>query len=126
MAAATATKTYTGVIPKHRVLVVGRPSDYSAYIYIGVGMTLLAIDALTDWTAQVLGDCGVPAGQAVQAARLLVRSDARGYGTHGLTRLPSYVERLRAGDFNPRPRLQHRELPGGIVLDADNAMGHVA
>jgi len=89
-------------------------------------MTLLTIDALTGWTAEVLRSCGVPSGDAQQAALLLVRSEARGYDTHGLTRLPSYVERLLARDFNPQPHMQHRDLVGGIVLDADNAMGHVA
>jgi LDH2 family malate/lactate/ureidoglycolate dehydrogenase len=81
---------------------------------------------LTLWCARVLRACGLPADDAATAAGLLVRSDARGYGTHGLARLPSYVERLAAGDFNPRPHLAHRAFAGGIVLDADGAMGHVA
>jgi LDH2 family malate/lactate/ureidoglycolate dehydrogenase len=57
---------------------------------------------------------------------MLVRSELRGYKTHGLTRVAAYVERLKAGDMNPRPSMRHRSMAGGIVLDADGAMGLVA
>ena len=55
-----------------------------------------------------------------------MRSEVRSYKTHGMTRVASYVERLQTGDFNARPKMQHRIVPGGIVLDADGAMGQVA
>lgn len=82
--------------------------------------------ALERWTAGVFEATGMPAGHAVEAAGMLVRSELRGYKTHGMTRVPSYVDRLRACDFNPRPAMSHRAFPGGIVLDADGAMGQVA
>jgi LDH2 family malate/lactate/ureidoglycolate dehydrogenase len=85
-----------------------------------------SVTALTRWTAEILESCGVAHQDAFLAGDLLVRSDLRGYATHGLTRLPSYVQRLRAGDFNPRPSMQHRSFAGGVVLDADLGMGHVA
>lgn len=68
----------------------------------------------------------MPAGDAQLAGALLVRSELRGYRTHGMTRVASYVERLRAGDFNPRPAMRQRACPGGIALDADGAMGQIA
>ena len=89
-------------------------------------MTNHSIESLTHWTAQILESCQVPRDDALQAAQLLVRSELRGYATHGMTRLPSYVERLLAKDFNPHANLRHREFPGGIVLDADGAMGQIA
>ncbi|MGF6919603.1 Ldh family oxidoreductase [Paraburkholderia sp. 40] len=82
--------------------------------------------ALEDWTARIFEACSMPAEQAAEAAAILVRSELRGYKTHGMTRVASYTERLRAGDFNPRPNLRHRSFPGGIVLDADGAMGQLA
>ena len=82
--------------------------------------------SLERWTSAVFESCGVAPEHAVQAATALVRSELRGYKTHGMTRVPSYVERLRAGDFNPRAAMSHRTFPGGIVLDADGAMGQVA
>jgi LDH2 family malate/lactate/ureidoglycolate dehydrogenase len=82
--------------------------------------------ALERWTARVFESCGVAGKQAAEAAALLVRSELRGYKTHGLTRAVAYVERLRTGDVNPRPSMQHRSMPGGVVLDADGAMGQIA
>jgi LDH2 family malate/lactate/ureidoglycolate dehydrogenase len=82
--------------------------------------------ALERWTAAVFETAGMPAEHAAEAADMLVRTELRGYKTHGMTRVPSYVDRLRAGDFNPRPAMSHRAFPGGIVLDADGAMGQVA
>jgi LDH2 family malate/lactate/ureidoglycolate dehydrogenase len=81
---------------------------------------------LEQWTAQIFRACGVPSEHAIGAAGVLVRSEVRDYKSHGLTRVSSYVERLRAGDFNARPSMRHRGFPGGIVLDADGAMGQVA
>lgn len=82
--------------------------------------------ALEQWTARVFGACGVPAAEAELSAAVLVRSELRGYRTHGMARVPSYADRLRAGDFNPRAAMRHRASPGGITLDADGAMGQVA
>jgi LDH2 family malate/lactate/ureidoglycolate dehydrogenase len=91
----------------------GRPATWSA-------------PRLEAWTTSVFEACGMPAPDAARSAALLVRSELRGYATHGLTRIASYVERLHAGAFNPTPTLQHRETPGAVVLDADGAMGQVA
>ena len=78
------------------------------------------------WTADIFESCGLPRDDAAETATIIVRSEMRGYKTHGLTRVPSYAERLRTGDFNPRPRLRHRSASGGLVLNADGAMGQVA
>ncbi|MFL9963377.1 Ldh family oxidoreductase [Paraburkholderia sediminicola] len=83
-------------------------------------------DALENWTSRVFEICGVAPAQAAEAASVLVRSELRGYGTHGMTRLASYVERLQSNRFNPQPDLTYRSFPGGIVLNADGAMGQLA
>ncbi len=86
----------------------------------------VAKQVVEGWMTQVFAACDMPAADAALAASLLLRSELRGYKTHGLSRIASYVERLQAGDFNPRPAMRHRSMPGGIVLDADGAMGQVA
>lgn len=83
-------------------------------------------DTIEEWTARVFEACGVPQDHAAEAASLLVRSELRGYKTHGMTRLSSYVNRLNANEFNPKPTISHRAFPGGIVLNADGAMGQIA
>ena len=40
---------------------------------------------------------GVPEGEADIVAELLARSDLRGVETHGVTRLPIYIQRLQKG-----------------------------
>src|SRR5690606_23212987 len=84
------------------------------------------VEMLEQWTTAVFAACDMPAETAGLAATMLVRSEMRGYRTHGLGRIPSYVERLQAGDFNARADMRHRSFPGGIVLDADGAMGQIA
>ena len=83
-------------------------------------------ERLARWTAQVFATRGMPAAQAEEAARLLVRSDLRGYTTHGMARVVSYVARLDSGEFNAVPRMRGQRFPGGVVFEADGAMGHVA
>lgn len=86
----------------------------------------IPVRVLEKWTARVFTACGLADTEASTAAATLIRSELRGYKTHGLSRIASYVERLQAEDFNPRPSMRHEAAPGGIVLDADGAMGHVA
>lgn len=83
-------------------------------------------DALIAWTARILETAQVPSDDALVTARLLVRSDLRGFGTHGLARLTSYMERLRANDFNPRPHIRLDRRDGVWIVDADGALGQVA
>lgn len=81
---------------------------------------------LESWTAAIFESRGLASSDARTAAQMLVRSDMRGWRTHGLTRIASYVQRLESGEFNPRPDMRHTVRGGIIVFDADGAMGHVA
>lgn len=89
-------------------------------------MTQYRVQDVTGWAARVLESTKVPAPDAAVAARLLVRSDLRGHGTHGLTRLPSYVERLTQGDFNPHPDIRFQRNAAAWLVEADGALGQVA
>lgn len=79
---------------------------------------------LSDWTARTFAACGVPADAALRIAQTMVRTDLRGYRTHGMTRVASYVERYAAGDFNPRPDIRVEVRDGVIIVDSDGALGH--
>jgi LDH2 family malate/lactate/ureidoglycolate dehydrogenase len=60
-------------------------------------------------------------------ANAIADAEARGITSHGVRRLPNYIERLRAGAINPVPHLHwHITRRGTAVLDADHAFGHVA
>jgi len=69
---------------------------------------------------------GVPADDAATIAGCLVSADLRGVDTHGLCRLPIYLERVRKGLINPRPDLKpHRVTPVAASLDGQDGFGFV-
>ncbi|GAB7360405.1 hypothetical protein MBLNU230_g8362t1 [Neophaeotheca triangularis] len=75
----------------------------------------------------VLQSNGVPAENATIVARCLVSADLRGVDTHGINRIPSYVERIRQGvlDAKAQPTLT-QITPAVAQVDAHNAFGFVA
>jgi len=69
---------------------------------------------------------GVPEHDAAIVAACLVGADLRGVDTHGLCRLPGYLDRLRRGLINPRPVLEpERVTPVAAALDGQNGFGFV-
>ena len=90
------------------------------------GSVLVQEDALTGFCAACLEAVGVLAPDARSAAANLVEADLRGVDSHGVVRLPIYVERLACGAMNPRPGIRVvRETPTSLVIDGDNGMGQV-
>jgi LDH2 family malate/lactate/ureidoglycolate dehydrogenase len=71
-------------------------------------------------------NAGMPAVDAAIAASVLVEADLRGVWSHGVVRMPMYLERLRKGVTNPRPNIQVQEVAAAAVLvDGDNGSGLV-
>jgi LDH2 family malate/lactate/ureidoglycolate dehydrogenase len=69
---------------------------------------------------------GVPAADAAAVAQCLVSADLRGVDTHGLCRLPGYLDRLRRGLINPRPALEPKRVtPVAAALDGQDGFGFV-
>jgi LDH2 family malate/lactate/ureidoglycolate dehydrogenase len=83
-------------------------------------------EAARRFVAGLMRASGLAEGDARIVAECLVRADLRGVETHGLMRLPIYLERLRLGVANPRPRLEPRRItPVAAHLDGDNGLGFV-
>jgi len=69
---------------------------------------------------------GMPKKDAATAAACLVLADLRGVDTHGLVRLPGYLERMRGGLVNPKPKLAPAPVtPVAAMLDGQNGLGPV-
>lgn len=69
---------------------------------------------------------GVPKKDAATVAACLVLADLRGVDTHGLVRLPGYLDRIRRGLVNPKPKLvPKRVTPAAAALDGQNGLGFV-
>lgn len=84
------------------------------------------VATLAAWAARLLETAQVPPADAKVTAEVLLRSDLRGFGTHGLARLASYWQRLVQGEFNPRPRIGFDKHGAVWRVDADGALGQVA
>lgn len=81
--------------------------------------------ALTGWLARAFGSCGLGPEDAALAARVLVRTNARGIDTHGIARTLVYVQKLQAGELNPRPVVRYEERHGVVHCHADSGLGQV-
>lgn len=69
---------------------------------------------------------GVPEREADIVADLLARSDLRGIETHGVTRLPIYIQRLQKGYVRAECQLTILKEKGPMVYaNAHGSMGHV-
>src|SRR5262245_57841143 len=56
----------------------------------------------------------------------MAQADLQGSDGHGVSRLPQYVRRIKAGGFNVRPNIHVvHEHAGTAVLNGDNGMGHL-
>jgi LDH2 family malate/lactate/ureidoglycolate dehydrogenase len=68
----------------------------------------------------------VPEPDAAVVADCLVGADLRGVDTHGIARLPGYLDRLRRGLINPQPDLAPKRVtPVAAALDGQDGFGFV-
>jgi LDH2 family malate/lactate/ureidoglycolate dehydrogenase len=75
---------------------------------------------------RLLASLGVPPQDAATVAKCLVQADLRGVDTHGLMRLPVYLDRVRRGLVDPAPKLVvERRTPVAAALDGQNGFGFV-
>lgn len=86
--------------------------------------TLTVSEALSRAT-ELLEAAGLSAERSALSARCIVASDRWAIPSHGLMRLPFYLDRLLAGGINPKADLKLvTDLPSLVVLDGDNGLGH--
>jgi LDH2 family malate/lactate/ureidoglycolate dehydrogenase len=82
---------------------------------------------LTSFIERCLLALDLPAADAEIVADLMIEADLNGTDSHGIFRLPQYVQRIRDGGFNIRPKVRiERENAATALVDGDNAMGHLA
>jgi ureidoglycolate dehydrogenase (NAD+) len=87
----------------------------------------LAAERLSRLVREIFVRCGMSEEHAATIADVLVWADLRGMGSHGVMRVPRYVEMIRQGDLNPRPEIRvQQEAPACVLFDADRAAGPVA
>ncbi len=90
------------------------------------GKFYIAADELRLLCTELLAKHDIPRADAEIIAHCLVESDLRGVETHGVVRLPHYLNRVRLGLINPRPEIRiERVTPVAASVDGDNGFGFV-
>jgi len=88
--------------------------------------TKIPVGALTDFCRQVLMKMGIPGGDAAITSDVIMQAERFGVSSHGLVRLPHYVNRIELGSINPKPNVRVvKQDHGTALVDGDNGLGHV-
>lgn len=86
----------------------------------------VAWDALKQFSQEVFTRVGFTPEGAEAQADVLVWANLRGVDSHGVLRIPWYVQLVDKGQMKPRPNIQiQKETPAALLIDADFAPGPV-
>ncbi|MBZ4654734.1 MAG: malate/L-lactate dehydrogenase [Peptococcaceae bacterium] len=82
---------------------------------------------LKDFTTSILTKMGMTLANSEIIADSLLYADLRGVKSHGLVRLPAYVERVEKGVMNKNPLMELEQNHEAVaLLNANNGFGQVA
>lgn len=87
---------------------------------------LFSVDTLRQFIVQVLAKVGVPAADGEIVANNLLKADLWGVGTHGISRFPRYLMRIKDGTINSQPAITiTKPWPALLAVNGDNGLGSV-
>ncbi len=78
---------------------------------------------LIDWVTTTFERVGVPFDCAKQTANVLIRTNLRGVDTHGVARVPAYLEKILEQEVNAKPSPQMQWSNEVLLFDGDNGLG---
>jgi len=83
---------------------------------------------LTSFVADVFTAVGLSREHAIEWAKMLVWANLRGTDSHGIIRIPRYIDLVNAKSINAAPNMRVERKPGAaaVVLEADRAPAAVA
>lgn len=81
--------------------------------------------SLQRWSTAVLMRQGLSAEPATLTAKVLVRTSLRGVDTHGIARLPAYVDKLASKEVNAWAHPRIDRCDGLLHCDGDGGLGQV-
>ncbi|MFB5663648.1 Ldh family oxidoreductase [Alteribacillus sp. HJP-4] len=83
-------------------------------------------ESLKNFVADILQKVDISEENSRIVADSLVSANLRGVDSHGVTRVPIYVERLKSGAVNPDPNVTVlQESDATLLLDGDDGMGQI-
>jgi len=81
---------------------------------------------LKEFTREVFIRVGMPPNDAEVEAEALVWANLRGVDSHGVLRIPWYVDNVDKEAMNPKPNIRiEKETPATLLIEADRAFGPV-
>jgi ureidoglycolate dehydrogenase (NAD+) len=87
----------------------------------------VAGSALANFVTAIFEAAGVAHPLAAEWSASLVWANLRGVDSHGVLRVPGYVDRLKSRAINPSPQMRIEQRAGAVVvLEADRAPGAIA
>ncbi len=90
-------------------------------------MLEVQLDKIKIVTIKVLEKMNVSAKNAEIISDSILFAHRTGKGTHGITRLPIYVKKIRNGSLNPKSEFSFLKDTGVVaVMDANNGFGQLA
>ena len=82
--------------------------------------------SLREFTKEVFVRAGLPPEDAATEAEVLIWANLRGVDSHGVLRIPSYVQNVDTGQMNPRPNIRiEKETAATLLIEGDRAFGPV-
>ena len=82
-------------------------------------------DDLEKLIFQLFEKVGMSSEDANLLATILTRNNQRCIYSHGTGQIPHYIDVIKSGDVNPRPKVTTvNEAPGALVLDGDGGLGY--
>lgn len=89
-------------------------------------MLVLQWQDLHDFAKRVFIRMGMPMKDSIEEADTLLWANLRGVDSHGVVRIPWYVENIRTGVINPTPDIRITvETPAVALIESDRAIGPV-
>lgn len=89
-------------------------------------MPTLSPAILTEFVARIFEAIGIPAADAALVASSLVGANLRGHDSHGVIRVPQYVDLLERGEYQIGVELRiESDCAAAVVCDAQWGMGQI-
>lgn len=86
----------------------------------------ISVDDYKKFVTNKFLDHGVTEEHAAIVTEILLYADSRGIPSHGVLRLPHYIERLKHQSIKSNPSLQYNRINDVITqLNGDDGLGHV-
>lgn len=89
-------------------------------------MPIVKLNELESICYNILSQYNLPDSDKTILTNSLIMADMRGISSHGIVKLPIYIQRIQKGLINLNPKITKiRESSSCVLIDGDNGLGQV-